>query len=183
MIHSPLGPVGVEDLEPEAERPQRRLDTGESHRGRLGQDRVRAPVSVDPLTEEIVPGAVAQIDREIGDRLVEVDEAVRQGAAAGRGMRSGAHRTRHLGRNANGHLAPHPVRNDAATSAIVLGFTVGRLPIRSMKSSSSTIACRGPLRQGDPGPQARDGHCSLLVAGMALNRGGGTAQFEASVRL
>lgn len=49
----------------------------------------RVPVPVDPLADEVVRGGVAQVDREIGNRLVEVDEAVREGMTVVRGNRGG----------------------------------------------------------------------------------------------
>ena len=48
------------------------------------------PIPVDPLADEIVLGGVAQVDHDVGDRLVQVDEAVWEGMTVGHGGRTSA---------------------------------------------------------------------------------------------
>ena len=109
VIDRALRSVGIEDLEPEAECPQRGLDGGQSCRGRRRQDRVPVPVSVGPLADEVVLSGVAQVNYEIGDRLIEVDETVREGMMVEHRMCSGARRRQRRGKSANEHPLHHAV--------------------------------------------------------------------------
>ena len=76
------------------------------------------PVPVDPLADKVVRGSVAQVDREIGNRLVEVDEAIREGMTVVRGNRGGTGRHQRRSRNGNQYLLHRAVLSLRGTGPI-----------------------------------------------------------------
>ena len=67
------------------------------------------PVPVDSLADEVVFSGVAWVDYEIGDRLIEVDETVREGMTVERRMCSGTQCHQRRGKSANEHPLHHAV--------------------------------------------------------------------------